>query len=193
MKIETLLTKEDLKRCKQLTLKKGKIVFNEEEECRYVSIVLQGTIQIVSYSLSGREIIYNEISENGLFGNNLLFSEKPYYKGNVIAKTDAKILLINKENLIKILQNNGEFLVFYLSTQAEFSKKLNGTIKLLSFASAEERLMYFLKENSPLKIKSISSLAGQLFLTRETLSRLVSKLKKEGKIEQKDNVLILKN
>lgn len=171
---------------------KGTIVFPEDEECKYVVIVIRGTVQIVSYSLSGQEIVYNEIKENGLFGNNLLFSEKPYYKGNVIAKTDCEILLYNKVNLLNILQNNECFLSNYLSIQADFAKKLNGTIKLLSIASAEERFLYYLKENSPLKYVSVTSLSTSLFLTRETTSRLISKLEKEGIILHNGKIISLK-
>ena len=73
----------------------------------------------------------------------------------------------------------------YLSLQADFSKTLNFKIKLLSLSSAEERLIYFLKEKQPYRYQSITSLANELYLSRETLSRLVSKMEKEG--------LILKN
>ena len=181
--IETL-TEENKKGCKIQKYKKGQIVFHENDECLYVGLVKKGSVQIVSYSLGGKEIVYNEINENGIFGNNLLFSQNPIYKGNVIAKSDCEILLINEENLTNILQNNALFLKKYLSIHAEFSKKLNGTIKLLSFDAAEE--------NEPVKYQSVSSLASTIFLTRETTSRIISRLLKEGKIVQKDKVLYLK-
>ena len=182
---------------KRLGLKKaypkGQVIFAEDEECEYVGIVIKGIIQIVSYSLSGQEIVYNKINKNGVFGNNLLFSIKPYYKGNVIAETDAEVLLFSKETLLNLLQNNQCFLINYLSTQANFAKNLNGTIKLLSISSAEERFLYYLKENSPITIKSITSLAASLFLTRETVSRLISKLKKERIILQDGKIISLNN
>ena len=190
--IETL-TKEEMKLCQKVSFAKGKILFHEDDECQYIGIVISGIIQIVSYTLSGQEIIYNVINENEMFGNNLIFSEKPFYKGHVIAKTDGELLLITKDNLIKILQSNIEFMKVYLNFQAEFSKKLNATIKLLSLTSAEERLMYYLKENNPISYGSITSLAATLYMSRETLSRLVSRLIKEGKIIQKRKKIHLKN
>lgn len=191
MRIIDLLSNEEKKKCSSINLKRGQILFHEEEECKYVSLVNKGSIQIVSYTLSGTEIIYNQINENGLFGNNLLFSDHPYYKGNVVAKDDSEILLISKANLLTIFKNNGKFLEYYLSYQANFSKKLNGTIKLLSISSAEERFLYFLKENEPLRYKSITSLAESLFLTRETCSRLISRLSKEKKIIVKGKIISL--
>ena len=122
-----------------------------------------------------------------------MFSEKPFYKGYVIAKTDSVIWLINKDNLLKILQSNISFLNVYLSTQAEFSKNLNSTIKILSLNSAEDRFLYYLKQNHPLKVKSITSLANSLYLSRETLSRLISRLHKENTIKVEDKKISLVN
>ena len=191
MKLFELLTKEDVKLSRLLKYKKEQILFNEEDECLYVGIVIKGEIKIVSYSLSGQEIIYNVIKEGQMFGNNLIFSNYPRFRGNVIASSDGELILFNKENLLKILQSNSSFLEAYLSSQAEFSKRLNNTIKLLSLSSAEERLLYYLKGNNPLKIKSISSLSESLYLSREATSRLVSKMIKEGKINRNGKVLYL--
>lgn len=191
MKLFELLGKEELKFGRLFKFKKEQILFNEEDECSYVGIVVSGELKIATYTSSGQEIIYNVIKENQMFGNNLLFSKNPYYKGSVIANSNGEVILFNKDNLLKILQSNKEFLESYLSFQADFSKSLNSTIKLLSLSSAEERLLYYLKEHHPLKIKSISSLSESLYLSREATSRLVSKLIKEGKICRKDNVIYL--
>ena len=193
MKLLDLLTQNDKKLGRLLKFKKEQILFHEDDECSYVGIVIKGEIKIASFTLSGQEIIYNVIRENQMFGNNLLFSKNPYYKGHVLANSDGEVILFNKENLLTILQNNPLFLEQYLSLQAEFSKNLNSTIKLLSLSSAEERLLYYLKEHNPLKIKSISSLSESLFLSREATSRLVSKMVKQGKINRNGNILYLPN
>ena len=185
MNIFNLLTTTDQKLFEIVHVKKGQILFHEEEICEKIGIVRAGLIKIISYSLSGMEIIYNEIKPCHLFGNNLLFSSDRRYRGNVIATLDSEVWLINKDNLLILLENNKSFLETYLSLQADFSKTLNFKIKLLSLSSAEERLIYFLKERQPYKYQSITSLANELYLSRETLSRLVNKMDKEG--------LILKN
>ena len=191
MEIFDCLTNEEKKLGNLVKVNKNQIVFHEEEECEYLAIVLSGEINITSYTLSGQEITYNIVRKNGMFGNNLLFSSKPYYRGHVIAKMDSEIFLINKQNLLKIMQNNACFLEEYLSKQADFSKSLNSQIKLLSFDSAEEKLLFYLKEKQVVEFASVSSLAKTLFLTRETLSRLISKLVKEKRIIRKGNIIEL--
>ena len=191
MKLFELLYEKEKKLGRLLKFKKEQILFNEEEECSYVGIVITGELKIASFTLSGQEVVYNVIKEDQMFGNNLLFTKRPYFKGHVLASTNGELILFTKENLLKILQSNSEFLEAYLSYQAEFSKKLNSTIKLLSLTSAEERLLYYLKRNSPLKIKSISAFSESLYLSREATSRLVSKMIKEGKINRNGNTLYL--
>ena len=191
MELLSLLNNKEKQLGKIVHLKKNNILFHENEKCEHIGIVLFGSLTISSYSLNGREIIYNFINKDEMFGNNLIFSDKPFFRGNVISNSDSEIFLISKENLLKIFANNQEFLLKFLSFNAEFTKRLNLQIKLLSLASAEERLVYYLEENNPLSFKNVSSLAKTLHLSRETLSRLLTKLIKEKVINRKRNILYL--
>lgn len=191
MNLFKLLRREDIYYALRKKANKNEIIFQEDEECRYVGIVKKGSLSISTYSLSGKEIIYNEVSDGGIFGNNLLFSDSAFYRGHVVAKTEVEILFYSKAAFIRILQTNREFLENYLMLEANFAKGLNGKIKLLSLPTADERLYYFMKNQKRISFKSISSLANALFLTRESLSRTISKLVKEGKIKRSGNMIEL--
>lgn len=167
-------------------LKKGTVLFHENDKCENIGIVINGQISIVSYLIDGKEIVYNQITDNEIFGNNLIFSSEPYYKGNIIVDIDSEIAFINKKDLIRLLSDNDLFLTEYLKIQSDFGKTLNNKIKLLSIDSAEERFYFYMHEHSnAIKYSSISDLAKKLYLKRETLSRLISKLVKQ-KIIKKD-------
>jgi len=191
MKLLDCLSDKEKNLGRVVSFKKGNILFHENDKCEYIGIVIKGEIQISSYSLSGQEIIYNTIKKDEMFGNNLLFSESPFYRGNVMGKEDGDLILFPKSNLLTILKNNDEFLTIYLQVCADFSKSLNAQIKLLSLSSAEERLIFFLENHSPYHYKSVAGFAKTLYLSRETLSRLISKMIKEGKIKKKGNTLYL--
>lgn len=189
--LETLTT-EQLNQVKTVTLKKDEILFHEGDVCEVVGIVIDGEVDIVSYSYGGNEIIFNHLLPKMMFGNNLLFSSDPRYKGSVIAKKPAKIGLINKKSLISILKDNETFLASYLQYQADMSKELNGKIKLLSLDNAEERFTYFLHSHGDkIAFKSITNVASSLSLQRETLSRLISRMIKEEKISKNKNQIVL--
>ena len=138
------LTKEELKLVKHQSFKSGEIIFHENDQCTSIGIVESGVVNISSITFEGNEIIYNTLRSGDIFGNNLIFSKEATYRGNVNSITDSKIAFIKKNNLVKILQSNEEFLIKYLEIHSEFTKSLNSKIKLLSFNSAKERFIYYL-------------------------------------------------
>ena len=171
------LTEEQLKRVKIQSFPKDRIIYPEDDLCNEITIVLEGVIEISSFSFQGHEMIYNTLLPGQVFGNNLLFSSDPHYKGNVICKTKCKIASIKRDALVDIISSNKEFLEEYLKIQSDFGKTLNNKIKILTLKSAEERLLFYLaNHNGTIKIPSIAFLGKELYLSREATSRLVSNL-----------------
>ncbi len=190
MNITDLLSNKEKKTLIIKSLKKDDILFYELDLCECIGIILEGSVNITSYLEDGKQIIYNIINKDGIFGNNLLFSSNPYFKGDIQANCDTKIALIYKNNLIKLLQSNEQFLIEYIKHQSNFAKQLNSRIKLLSIDNAEERFYYYLHENNNIiNIESVSELSRNLNLQRETVSRLLSKLIKENKIIKTKNII----
>ena len=188
-----LLKPEEIKEIKYVSLEKEQILFNENDTCEHVSIVIKGEIEIVSYAFNGKEIVYNQLSEGMIFGNNLLFSSDPHYKGAVIAKKASKVALISKKSLLTLLKSNEEFAINYLRYQSDMGKELNEKIKLLSLSNAEERLLYFLyQRGGSYRFKNVTQFAKRIFLQRETLSRLLTKLEKEQRITRKNNLVTVR-
>lgn len=172
---------------KYLDVSDNKVLFHEDDKCLCVGIVVKGQVKISTFLNNGNEVIYNTLNVDQMFGNNLIFSNQPYYRGDVKADKGSRIALIYKDDLIKILKNNEEFLFAYLNIQSEFTKTLNSNIKLLSIANAKERLIYYLHiNNNKIEFKTISELSKNLYLERETLSRTISKMIKD-KLIYKDN------
>ena len=177
-----------------VAVKKGESLFLEDDLCAQIGIVIKGEIRIISYLKDGKEIVYNVLDEGGVFGNNLIFSSNPSFRGDVIAYKDSAVYLINKETLIELLQTNEEFLIAYLNLQSDFGKSLNLKIKLLTFNNAEDRFMYYMQINkNQIRYKTISDLAKTLFLSREVLSRLIHKLEKNGQIKISDKTIKIQN
>ena len=190
-KITNLLTDDEKRRLKIVHLQKNEILFSEGDQCQNIGLVFKGELKIVSYLEDGKEIVYNIIKENQMFGNNLIFSSDPTFRGDVIANSESYLYLIPKEKLLEILRGNQEFLIGYLNAQSDFGKSLNLNIKLLTLNYAKERILYFLKTNQDkIEFKSITDLAKRLFLTREVLSRTLHNLEREHVISIKNKTII---
>ncbi|MBP3732832.1 MAG: Crp/Fnr family transcriptional regulator [Bacilli bacterium] len=196
MKIPLLqvLTKKEHKLVKGYQVTKNSVINHEGDLCENIGVIISGKVDIVSYSFQGKEQILNSLKAGDIFGNNLIFSSEPIYRGDVIAKEKCVIAFINKENLIYLLQNNQEFLTLYLKAQSDFGKSLNARIQLLSFTNAEERLVYYASKNdNVITFKNVTTLAAQIGIQRETLSRLLTSLVKRHLIKkEKGRITFLK-
>ena len=168
-------------------LENNQVLFNEKDRCNEVCIVMSGSIIISSYDLTGKEIVFNHLEKDGVFGNNLVFSSEPFYKGNVIAQGPTTVCIIDKIALVELLQTNGLFLENYLRIQSDFGKQLNSRIRLLSLTGIEERFLYYLSENNgTVTYTSVTQLAKQLSVSREALSRLLHDLARRKIIKLSD-------
>ena len=196
MKIPLLnvLTKAEHKLVKGYQVAKGSIIYHEGDTCENIGIIISGKVDIVSYSFEGKELLLNTLKSGDIFGNNLLFSSEPIYRGDIIAKEKCVIAFINKENLVSIVQMNQDFLMLYLKAQSDMGKSLNARIQLLSLVNAEERLFYYASKNDNVIIfKNVTTLAATLGVQRETLSRLLTVLVKKHLIKkEKGKITVIK-
>ena len=196
MKIALLnvLNKEEHKLVKGYQVAKNNVIYHEGDTCENIGIIISGKIDIVSYSFEGKELLLNSLQAGEIFGNNLLFSSEPVYRGDVIAKEKSVIAFISKNNLVYLLQNNKEFLNLYLKAQSDKAKALTARIQLLSLVNAEERLFYYASKNdNVILFKNVTTLAATIGVQRETLSRLLTSLTKRHLIKkEKGKITIVK-
>lgn len=178
---------------KVISFKKGDIISFENDLCTKVRLVVSGHIRISSTTSNGQDIVYKDLFTNDLFGHNLIFSNNPRYRGDVICMENSEIIELSEEEFLSVLSNNIGILKGYLNYQSEDSKKLNQTLKIVSIPTSEEKLMYLLQLNhGEIKIKSITDLSAKLNISRETTSRIVHKLIKQNKISLINNVIKVK-
>lgn len=154
---------------------KNEIIFNENDLCDSLAIILEGNVIISSFTYDGKEIVFNKLSKNDLFGQSLLFSSSPKYKGSIISLNNSSIGYINKKELIELLKNE-ENLLSYLSLLSDSVLLSKEKSRTLSFENVKDRLLYHLSIYNKIEYKTITSLAKELCVTREALSRTLKKL-----------------
>ena len=194
MNIINYLTKAQLNKTKMVQIKKGTTLFQEEEKCDSIGIIINGQIEVFTYLISGEKVIYNSLNSGEMFGSNLVFSSHPFYRDNVVAMTDCSVCIIDKDTLKTLLSQNEEFLEHYLNSQSDFTKRLNFKIKMLSIPSAKDRLLFALEnsKNYTLHFKTVTALAEYLGLARETTSRVITFLLNERLVKYSNKTITLK-
>ena len=192
MNILNLLNQKEKEKISYLKLKQNQILFHEGEECKSIFIIIEGQITILNYSLNGNEEIISILNKNDVFANALIFSNNNYYLGEIIATKPTKLAIINKNELISLLQNNKSFLECYIYLIAEKTIKFTIKTKLLSHKNIRSRIIYYLEINNYSIKKNISFLAKELVLPRPSVSREISKMINEDIIYIKNNKIIYK-
>ena len=176
--------------------KKDSLIFNELEKCTCLALILEGEVQISTLTYNDKEYTITLLNKFDTFGEFLLFSDKPFYLGDIIAKSNAKIAFIDKENLLYLLKDK-VILENFLNLLSKKSMLNQEKIKVYSQNNIEDRILFYLFEESKklntktIKIKSKENLALLLNIPRPSLSRSLIKLKEKSLIDYGKNFIKL--
>lgn len=175
--------------------KSNDIIFNEDDNCQEVCIVLKGKIIISTITYLEKEEIINIINEKEVFGDLLIFSSNHKYLGNVISGKKSSVAIIKKNDLIDCLMIDKELLSLFLNSVSNKALDIKLQAKLFSHKNIEDRIMYYLsirQINNIVKISSVTSMAKTLSLPRPSVSRSLSILEDKGLIKREKNVIYIK-
>lgn len=174
------------------------IIFNEGDFISEIGIVLSGSIKVQNVDYFGNTNIITTIQEFESFGEVLQCSGNNISLVSTIAIEDSEIMFIDFNKIINKCSLNCNFhqkiIENLIKNLANKNLLLKQKIDLLSKRDLKNKVLSFLTEQAT-KYKSnefeISydrqALADYLFVDRSALSRVLSDLKKEGKIEYNKN------
>ena len=162
------------------TYNKGEIIAHEDDECRSLSLVLSGVVEIQRLYLNGKYIVLEA----------LVFSKARTYPATVIYLNESKVLFIDKSDILKILTKEEKVLENFISLLSNKVFILNSKIKSISFKSVRQKVIgYILNEVKEQKSNSImlkntkEEIAALLAIPRPSLSRELINLRNLGYIK----------
>ena len=172
------------------TYSKGEIIANEDDECRSLSLVLSGTVEIQRLYSNGKYIVLSRILEGDVFGEALVFSKAKTYPATVIALSECTVLFINKNDVLKICSHEEKILENFISLLSDKVFILNSRVGGISFKSIRQKVInYILNESKEQKSNSIilkntkEEIASLLGIPRPSLSRELINLRDMNYIE----------
>lgn len=80
-------------------------IVSEQEHTTDIFFVLSGTVRFSSYTANGREVIFNEMSTGGVFGEFSAIDNLPR-SSNVTALSDCVLARMSSEQFYRILSHN---------------------------------------------------------------------------------------
>ncbi len=168
---------------------KGEIIFEEGEELVFIGIVLEGKVDVVHISFSGKEYVINTLGPGETFGEAVVFSSKNYLPATIVSKDKTKILLLQKNDIIKLTQSSERILRNYLRILSDRLLMANKRLKEATLMTLRQKICNYLleeaKRQKSLKIVlpiSKENLAEFLGVQRPSLSRELFKMEEEGMI-----------
>ena len=166
---------------------------------RDIYFVIKGTVRIVNYSPSGREIAFANVREGGHFGELAALTDDPR-SASVVAVTDCRLASVGPEMLKRLLLNYPELGLLLIVRLADIVRRCDQRIMDISTLSAVQRVHVellrraipdiFAPENWVVRpVPTQSEIASRASTTRETVSRTMNQLAVAGIVERKGKTL----
>lgn len=202
----TCLEREDQEKLQHLITekqyKKNSIILMEDDSKNFMYVIFSGKIKVVRVNPDGKEQILVIRKRGDFFGEMTLLDGKAQ-PATIVAMEDAVVGLISKQDFEQYFMQNEHILKQIISLLCERLRESWTMLKVLSLSDAEARVRAVLSHISsvygvrdvrgviiPFKLTH-KEIADHASLTRETVSRLISRLAQAGEIEVIDNKNIL--
>jgi len=188
-------------RCHWRRFRPGQRVFDRGDEGRDVFFLVQGSVNIVDFSLSGREVAFATIGAGSSFGELAAIDGLPR-STSVVAAEDGLVAVLPQGPFVALLKEEAEVAFRVLERLAEIVRRGDERIMELSTLAATHRVyaellrmaqpdaavpdLWVVRPLPPLR-----EIASRVSTTRETVARALSQLYPRGLLRRKGRNLYL--
>ena len=194
---------EDLsKRCRWHKYQPNEQVIDRFSDSRDLYLIVEGRVRVVNYSVTGREVTFDEREEGEYFGELAALDGEPR-SANVIALNELNVACLSQEAFNRLLLEHPQVTLKILRGLAKIVRASNKRIMDLSTVGANNRVHAEIlrlalpgvrTDNtaivSPFPIHG--DIASRVSTTRETVNRAFSDLSRRGIVKRsKSNLVVL--
>ncbi len=191
------------KRCRWRRYDTGEQILDKDSSDRDVYFVAEGALQVVNFSMTGREIALARLGAGSFFGELSAIDGEPR-SASVVALENCLLGSLSPQLFIDQIMSHPELAVRVLHRLAGIIRSCDERIMDLSTLGAVERVyrqLLILAEESPVDpgsylIRSLpthKAIAAMASTTRETVARSISQLAAGGIVERKGRILYLRD
>lgn len=175
--------------------KKKSIIFHEGSDKESIYVVQEGLVKAFKTDAEGHEQIVNFLGPGNMFPHTGFFLLSAY-PATTEAVVDTRVLAMPLSSFEQVIASTPAIAIKVLRVMSETIQELQGKLQELTGQDIQVRLTSFLlgmgmKQGKELPDGSISitlpvthqELANTIGTTRETVTRLLAQLKKEGLLE----------
>ncbi len=188
-------------RCRWHTYGAHELIIDRESDSRNVFFVVSGMVRVVNYSLSGREIAFDEIDAGGFFGELSALDGLPR-SATIVALEETSVASISPDLFVELLATHPQVALRVMRSLAHVVRTASERIMDLSTLGAHNRVQAELLRQAratagqnQAEIRPVpvhSDIASRVSTTRETVARVFSDLTRQGLLKrQRETLLVL--
>ena len=189
--------------CEQQTGEKGDVLVREDDlATRGFYLILEGSAKVVLSGPDGREAVLALLEEGDFFGEMSLLDGDPR-SATVRATTEIRLVLLRRPSFMDLLQKHPEISIALLTALSSRLRQANRKISALALSPVHARVsgaILQLAEFQGFRVKgqvvihdrpTQQEIAEMASTTRETVSRVLGQMQKDGLIQLDGRELVI--
>lgn len=176
-------------------------ILDRDSDSREVWFVAQGTVRVVIYTASGREVALAEVTAGDYFGELAAFDGSPR-SASVLAVTDCWVAALPAGRFLALLESHPALGLNVMRRLAATIRTATDRIVALSTLGANNRVQAELLrlalaagvEGGSARIRPIpihADMASRVSTTRETVARVLNDLARRGTVTRERDALVV--
>lgn len=169
------------------TYQKGEMIAYNGDNCDTLKIIVKGSAVGEMMDFQGKSLRIEKLTAPDTIASAFIFGDKNIYPVDVIAEEETKLLLIAKEDLMKLFCEEQAILKNFLDIISNRSQLLTKKIKLLGLQTIKGKIAHYLLEQVrregqiELLIKNTQTeLANMFGVSRPSLARVIREMHNDG-------------
>ncbi len=186
---------------REFRARKHEVLFQKGDMAEGMHVLVMGQVKLALPAANGAEKVVHMCGPGSTFGEAVLFLERPY-PVSAQATVDSIVLLVAKRTLLEAMDNSPHLSRKMLASLSVRLHELLDDMESCTLRSSAQRVVCFLNqslpafEEGPYDIHlpaSKQTIASQLNLAPETLSRVLGHLVDSGLIKVKGRTITVLN
>lgn len=173
---------------------KKMLVVQEGEPGSSMFIIIRGSVKVSSYAADGREVVLSILEKGDFFGEMALLDEDPR-SATVTTMEDSELGQIRRTDFERLMLEMPQIMRKLLAEVVSRLRRTSSVLERVSTMDVPQRLYNYLRDYCArhgartvdgcyeVRLPTHQLLADQLSTSRETVSRAISALKKDGVIQ----------
>ncbi len=176
-------------------------IIDQDGESRNVFFIIEGSVRIANYSLSGQRITLDDLSSGAHFGELAALDGQPR-SASAEALVESLLASLESHRFLEVLETHPSVAIKVMRHLAGIVRSSTDRIMDLSTLAAHNRVQAEILRRSRLSLDAggpaavspvpkFGDLASRVSTTRETVSRVINDLARKGVLERTPDSLVV--